>query len=38
MTEQQEYAEFPSHTVSYEIMTNADDEDKKRSFKVLATP
>ncbi len=38
MCEQQEYAEFPSHTVSYEIMTNADDEDKERSFTVLATP
>jgi len=37
MSEQQEYAEFPSHTVSYEIMTNADNEDKERSFTVLAT-
>ena len=37
MSEQRRYAEFPSHTVSYEIMTNADDEDKERSFTVLAT-
>lgn len=37
MSEQREYAEFPSHTVSYEIMTNADNEDKERSFTVLAT-
>ncbi len=38
MSEQGRYAEFPSHTVSYEIMTNADNEDKERSFRVLATP
>ena len=38
MSEQGRYAEFPSHTVSYEIMTNADNEDKARSFTVLATP
>lgn len=38
MREQKEYSEYPSHTVSYEIMTNADDEDKERSFTVLATP
>jgi ectoine hydroxylase-related dioxygenase (phytanoyl-CoA dioxygenase family) len=38
MSEQREYAEFPSHTVSYEIMTNVESEDKERSFKVLATP
>ncbi len=38
MSEQRENAEFPSHTVSYEIMTNVESEDKERSFKVLATP
>ena len=38
MSEQRNNAEFPSHTVSYEIMTNAYEEDKERSFTVLATP
>ena len=38
MSEPQEYAEFASHKVSFEIMTNVDKEDKERSFRVLATP
>ena len=38
MPEPREYTEFPSHTVSYEIMTNVDEEDKERSYTVLATP
>ena len=38
MPEPREYTEFPSHTVSYEIMTNVDKEDKERSYTVLATP
>ena len=31
-------ARLPSHTISCEIMTNVDSEDKERSFTVLATP
>ncbi|MXY95749.1 MAG: hypothetical protein F4047_05215 [Caldilineaceae bacterium SB0670_bin_27] len=38
MCEPQEYPEFPSHTFSYAMATNADDEAKELSFTVLATP
>ena len=38
MSAQRKHEEFPSHTVTYEIMTNVASEDKERSFKVLATP
>ena len=31
-------ARLPSHTISYEIMTNVDSEDKELCFTVLATP
>ena len=38
MPKRRTYEEFPSHTVTYEIMTNVASEDKERSFTVLATP
>ncbi len=38
MSAQRKHEEIPSHTVTYEIMTNVASEDKERSFKVLATP
>ena len=38
MPEGREYEAFPSHKVTYEIMTNVASEDKERSFTVLATP
>lgn len=38
MPRRRTYDEFPSHTVTYEIMTNVASEDKERRFTVLATP